>query len=598
MNKTFPAFAATALFLAVLLSATVFSQTGFPDPVLSTKTDQVLIVQGQSRSAFIPEPLGEDKSDGFDAFRNGWGGQSGDGNLQYVPPGVYLWPVKGAYSITSDYGDCRDGCSRLHDGFDIAAKTGTPVVAIADAVISKISANPSGNCGIQVSYTTLNDNLYVTNCHLSSVASSLKVGQKVRVCEVIGAVGNTGTSSGPHLHFQLRPADEPHQHSSYYNPVKAPISLRKGLNCDNLQKQSLSSYSGASLRGKRIFIDPGHTLGADPGAVSGSVLEADLNLKVAMKLSSFLKNAGAEVAMTYSSGQSSKIGPSTRSNLADKFGADFLVSIHHDCDGCSASSLVYVPEKGCSENRCIYSERLASSIVTQLKPLVGATTGVTPESASRFPTLGVLHPNSPAVLVEVTSVSDPRAVDAGFQQKAAQAIFNGIAGYFGASGSAGSGYSPGSQSASGAFKANREKIYATVFCGDDEHGGLASGNGRNCDNTRHLKYVALPDRSALGKTVRVCASKSESCSSKGNVCFDVPMWDTGPWCTDDSSYVFGSSRPLAEESYSSKTGLPQSLCPNSRAGNPAGIDFSPALLTAFHQACGYVPRYFDWAFTG
>lgn len=90
---------------------------------------------------------------------------------------------------------------RGHFGTDFAAPTGTPVWAAADGVI--IGRAPSGGAGNMV--TLRHDNGLVTlYMHLSKFAAGQKVGQRVAAKTVIGYVGTTGLSTGPHLHFGVK----------------------------------------------------------------------------------------------------------------------------------------------------------------------------------------------------------------------------------------------------------------------------------------------------------------------------------------------------------------------------------------------------------
>jgi murein DD-endopeptidase MepM/ murein hydrolase activator NlpD len=90
---------------------------------------------------------------------------------------------------------------RGHFGTDFAAPTGTPVWAAADGVIT--GRAPSGGAGNMV--TLRHDNgLTTLYMHLSKFAAGQKVGQRVSAKTVIGYVGTTGLSTGPHLHFGVK----------------------------------------------------------------------------------------------------------------------------------------------------------------------------------------------------------------------------------------------------------------------------------------------------------------------------------------------------------------------------------------------------------
>lgn len=97
-----------------------------------------------------------------------------------------------------------------HQGIDFAAGTGTPIWAAADGVV--IFVGPKGPNGNLVSIK--HDSGFETHyAHLSRFASGMKAGRKVRQKEVIGYVGSTGRSTGPHLHFGLK------RRGTFINPM-------------------------------------------------------------------------------------------------------------------------------------------------------------------------------------------------------------------------------------------------------------------------------------------------------------------------------------------------------------------------------------------
>lgn len=90
---------------------------------------------------------------------------------------------------------------RSHNGIDYSAATGTPVRAAANATV--ISAGRAGGCGNMVALRHRND-IVTRYCHLNSITSGLRPGVKVSQGDVIGRVGTTGNSTGPHLHYEFR----------------------------------------------------------------------------------------------------------------------------------------------------------------------------------------------------------------------------------------------------------------------------------------------------------------------------------------------------------------------------------------------------------
>ena len=110
-----------------------------------------------------------------------------------VATGSFLMPTRG--SISSRYG-MRNG--RMHKGLDIAARPGTPIKAADGGTVSF-----AGNSGAYGKLVQINHgNGYITKyAHCSTI--NVRAGQKVYKGQVIARVGNTGRSTGPHLHFEV-----------------------------------------------------------------------------------------------------------------------------------------------------------------------------------------------------------------------------------------------------------------------------------------------------------------------------------------------------------------------------------------------------------
>jgi murein DD-endopeptidase MepM/ murein hydrolase activator NlpD len=94
----------------------------------------------------------------------------------------------------------------MHEGLDLLANTGTPVLAAADGVV--MSLGPNGGYGnfIRLAHA---DRLATIYGHLSGMAPGLQAGQPVLRGELIGFVGNTGRSTGAHLHFEIQSNGRP-----------------------------------------------------------------------------------------------------------------------------------------------------------------------------------------------------------------------------------------------------------------------------------------------------------------------------------------------------------------------------------------------------
>lgn len=120
---------------------------------------------------------------------------------------------------------------RPHTGVDYAAPKGTPVMTIGDGVITSMKYEGAGGNTIRIRHNSIYSTAYL---HLSGYAKGLKVGQRVRQGQVIGYVGSTGRSTGPHLDFRVW------KNGSPINPLKMqspPAEPLKDANKDAFQRQ-------------------------------------------------------------------------------------------------------------------------------------------------------------------------------------------------------------------------------------------------------------------------------------------------------------------------------------------------------------------------
>jgi murein DD-endopeptidase MepM/ murein hydrolase activator NlpD len=125
--------------------------------------------------------------------------------------GKLIWPVPGRHTITQKfgctgwYGEPRWGsCAHYHDGLDIGARTGVPVVAAAAGTVIYAGWRKRGTDGAAggiVVWISHGGTLYTTYNHLSAV--SVKIGQRVSAGQRVGSVGATGAAVGSHLHFEV-----------------------------------------------------------------------------------------------------------------------------------------------------------------------------------------------------------------------------------------------------------------------------------------------------------------------------------------------------------------------------------------------------------
>lgn len=111
--------------------------------------------------------------------------------------GGLKWPVPGYYGISSFFGQVDEARGPMpHTGIDIPAPEGTAVIAAAPGLVRAVTSDPICGLGVFIAH---GDGLDTVYCHLS--AATVVPGQAVQAGDIIGVVGSTGQSSGPHLHF-------------------------------------------------------------------------------------------------------------------------------------------------------------------------------------------------------------------------------------------------------------------------------------------------------------------------------------------------------------------------------------------------------------
>ncbi len=157
--------------------------------------------------------------------------------------GVYpmVFPVQGPHSFRDDFGACRGGadCPRLHEGVDIMAKKGVPVVAAAAGQVIWISTDQSNCCylgirhddGWVTRYIHLNndtqnpDGSYSDDGQGWGIAEGITHGTRVHAGQLIAWVGNSGNAehTAPHLHFELRKPDGSHGHGTAVSPYPSLV---------------------------------------------------------------------------------------------------------------------------------------------------------------------------------------------------------------------------------------------------------------------------------------------------------------------------------------------------------------------------------------
>ena len=111
-------------------------------------------------------------------------------------------PINGA-RLSSSFGKRKHpilGYTKMHLGTDFAAPTGTPIMASGDGVVTRAQwCGGGGNC-VKIKHNSVYQTVYA---HMSKFGRGIKKGVRVKQGQIIGYVGSTGLSTGPHLHYEV-----------------------------------------------------------------------------------------------------------------------------------------------------------------------------------------------------------------------------------------------------------------------------------------------------------------------------------------------------------------------------------------------------------
>ena len=165
-----------------------------------------------------------------------------DANGKSIRKHLMRTPVQGA-RLTSKFGVRKHpilGYSKMHRGVDFAAKRGTPIMAAGDGRISFAGRN--GTFGRFIEIKHLN-NFKTRYAHLYKFAKGIKKGRIVKQGDVIGYVGNSGRSTGPHLHYEVQ-----HKNRTI-NPMK--LRLQSSVNIEEIDRPNF--YANVSLTRERFL---------------------------------------------------------------------------------------------------------------------------------------------------------------------------------------------------------------------------------------------------------------------------------------------------------------------------------------------------------
>ena len=134
-------------------------------------------------------------------------------------------PINGA-RLSSAFGMRKHpilGFTRLHAGTDFAAPAGTPIMASGSGIVTRARwCGGGGNC-VKIKHNSTYETVYA---HMKSFAKGIREGKRVRQGQIIGYVGSTGLSTGPHLHYEV------HVNKKKVNPQKLKLPSGKILKGD------------------------------------------------------------------------------------------------------------------------------------------------------------------------------------------------------------------------------------------------------------------------------------------------------------------------------------------------------------------------------
>lgn len=219
----------------------VMYETAQTDDGYIAKTGNVLFAQLTLSGRKVPLYRYETADGSVDYY--GRDGQSTKKTLMKTP-------IDGA-RMSSGFGMRRHpvlGYNKMHKGLDFAAPTGTPIYAAGDGRVEKAGRFSSYGNYVRIRHRGDLDTAYG---HMSKIASGIKPGARVKQGQIIGYVGTTGRSTGPHLHYEVLVA------SRQVNPRGVNLPIGQALAGRDLKKfkakigeidSQFASISGAAVK--------------------------------------------------------------------------------------------------------------------------------------------------------------------------------------------------------------------------------------------------------------------------------------------------------------------------------------------------------------
>lgn len=185
--------------------------------------------KGETFRGFLYQPEDDDEDSGYY--------DAGGKNLKRQ----FLKSPLASIRVTSQYGmryHPVEGRQKMHRGVDYGAPTGTEIRAVADGTVSYAGYKGANGNLIVLDHANGFTTLYA---HLSEIADGIRAGKKVTRKTVIGEVGNTGRSTGSHLHFGMK------RNGEYVDPMKVEFARAEPLEGEQLetfQREVVEPMSG------------------------------------------------------------------------------------------------------------------------------------------------------------------------------------------------------------------------------------------------------------------------------------------------------------------------------------------------------------------
>jgi len=200
------------------------------------------------------------------------------------------FPVLGTVHYGNDWGNCRDGCARRHQGTDLLGVRMQPLLAAVDGTVTRIRYENLGTAGSVISitgadgwyynYFHVNDDTPGTDDGLAGqewqISPQLTVGSTVQAGQVIGYMGDSGNAEGsvPHLHFEIRQPDRTPVNP--YHSLAAAQAPETCLPVDDVALTDPAELSPAAVsvipidgRGRWLIDPDGRLFAEGPAAHSG-----------------------------------------------------------------------------------------------------------------------------------------------------------------------------------------------------------------------------------------------------------------------------------------------------------------------------------------